>query len=54
MEEGYKIYLARSPIDDPKLKYRKEAQKRAKKGEFTLTGRRILVRPIPPHLPLNS
>lgn len=43
VEEGYKIYLARSPIDDPKLKYRKEAQKLATQGEFTLTGRRILV-----------
>ncbi len=44
VEEGYRIYLARSPIDDPKLKYRKEAQKRAKKGKFTLIGRRILAR----------
>ncbi len=26
VEEGYKIYLARSPIDDPKLKYRKAVQ----------------------------
>ncbi len=44
VEEGYKIYLARSPIDDPKLKYRKEAQKLAKKGKFTFIGRRILNR----------
>ncbi len=42
VEEGYKIFLARSPQDDPKLRYRKEAQKRAEKGEFTLVGRRIL------------
>ncbi|MGB5713967.1 MAG: caspase family protein, partial [Waterburya sp.] len=42
VEEGYRIYLARSPQDDPKLKYRKAVQKRAKKGEFTLIGRRIL------------
>ena len=44
VEEGYKIYLARSPQDDPKLRYRKEAQKRAEKGEFSLIGRRILAR----------
>ena len=42
VEEGYKIFLARSPQDDPKLRYRKEAQKRAEKGEFSLIGRRIL------------
>ena len=44
VEEGYRIYLARSPQDDPKLKYRQEAQKRARKGKFTLIGRRILAR----------
>ncbi|MGL6341584.1 MAG: caspase, EACC1-associated type [Waterburya sp.] len=27
VEEGYKIYLARSPIDDPKLKYRKKVER---------------------------
>lgn len=27
VEEGYKIYLARSPLDDPKLKYRNEVEK---------------------------
>ncbi|MDJ0718242.1 MAG: SUMF1/EgtB/PvdO family nonheme iron enzyme [Prochloraceae cyanobacterium] len=42
VEEGYNIYLVRSPVDDPKLKYRKEAQKLAKKGKFTPIGRRIL------------
>ncbi len=42
VEEGYKIYLARSPKDDPKLRYRKEAQKRARKAKFTTIGRRIL------------
>ena len=42
VEEGYKIFLARSPQDNPKLRYRQEAQKRAEKGEFTLVGRRIL------------
>ena len=42
VKEGYKIYLARSPQDDPLLKYRKAVQKRAKKAKFTIIGRRIL------------
>jgi formylglycine-generating enzyme required for sulfatase activity len=42
VEEGYKIYVARSPINDPKLKYRKEAEKYIHKGEFTNLGRLIL------------
>ncbi len=33
VEEGYKIYLARSPIDDPKLKYRKEVERIVKEDE---------------------
>ncbi len=42
VEEGYKIYLARSPQDDPQLKYRQEAQKRIRKGNFSRVGLRIL------------
>ena len=42
VEEGYKIYLARSPQDDPQLKYRQEAQKRIRKGKFSHVGLRIL------------
>ena len=36
VEQGYTIYLARSPIDDPKLKYRKAVQEivRENKGEI--------------------
>jgi formylglycine-generating enzyme required for sulfatase activity/uncharacterized caspase-like protein len=33
VEEGYKIYLARSPIDDPKLKYRKEVERIVEEDE---------------------
>ena len=44
VEEGYKIFLAHSAQNDPKLRYRKEAQKRAEKGKFSLIGRRILDR----------
>jgi len=40
----YRIRVARSPQDDPKLKYRKEAERRATAGEFTIPARRILAR----------
>jgi uncharacterized caspase-like protein len=44
MEEGYKILLAKSHQDDPKLKYRKEVERRAKEthGAFSISGLRIL------------
>lgn len=43
IEEGHKILLAKSPKDDPKLKYRKEVETRAKEGhEFSVFARRIL------------
>ncbi|MBF2075968.1 MAG: GUN4 domain-containing protein [Synechococcales cyanobacterium C42_A2020_086] len=41
--EGYRIKLARSPQDDPKLKYRKEAERRATGAEFTIPAKRILI-----------
>ncbi|MGF1938110.1 MAG: caspase family protein [Nostoc sp. ChiQUE02] len=43
-EEGYKIFLAKSPKDDPKLKYRKEAESRAGQGKFSIFARKILDR----------
>ncbi len=45
VEEGYKIILARSPQDEPKLKYRKEVQARAKqgKGKLSLFAQRLLI-----------
>jgi tetratricopeptide (TPR) repeat protein/uncharacterized caspase-like protein len=44
VEEGYKIVLARSRKDDPKLKYRKEAQTRAEQGQgqFSIIAQRLL------------
>jgi uncharacterized caspase-like protein len=42
VEEGHKILLAKSSKDDPKLKYRKEAESRAGQGKFSLFARRIL------------
>ncbi|MEH1958516.1 MAG: caspase family protein [Nostoc sp.] len=44
VKQGYKIYLAKSPKDDPKLKYRKEAESRGKsgKGKFSVFAERIL------------
>ncbi len=41
--EGYQIRLARSPQDDPKLKYRKEVERRAISGAFTIPARRLLL-----------
>jgi uncharacterized caspase-like protein len=40
--EGYRIRLARSPQDDPKLKYRKEAEQRAEASEFSFPAKRLL------------
>jgi DnaJ-class molecular chaperone/uncharacterized caspase-like protein len=44
VEGGYKIVLARSRKDDPKLKYRKEAQARAEQGQgqFSIIAQRLL------------
>jgi uncharacterized caspase-like protein len=40
---GYRIRLARSPQDDPRLKYRKEAERRATAAEFTFPAQRLLM-----------
>ena len=43
VQEGYRIFLARSPQDDPELKYRKEVTKRVnKQGKISGVGRKIL------------
>lgn len=42
VKEGHKILLAKSPKDDPRLKYRKEAESRANQGKFSVIARRIL------------
>ncbi len=41
--EGFRIRVARSPQDDPKLKYRKEAERRATSAEFTIPAKRMLM-----------
>ncbi|GAA6620074.1 SUMF1/EgtB/PvdO family nonheme iron enzyme [Scytonema sp. NUACC26] len=44
VEEGYRILLAKSAKDDPKLKYRKEVESRAQQeqGKFSVFARRML------------
>lgn len=43
-KEGFKILLAKAPTGDPKLKYRKAAEKYAHEGNFSSIARRILDR----------
>ena len=40
--QGYSIRLASAPQDKPELKYRKEVEKRARKGKFTIPAKRML------------
>ncbi len=35
VEEGFKIYLAQAPADEPKLKYRREVERCARRGEIS-------------------
>ncbi|KYC37042.1 hypothetical protein WA1_46230 [Scytonema hofmannii PCC 7110] len=42
VEEGYKILLAKSPKDDPKVKYRKAVELRINRGQFSIPARRLL------------
>jgi formylglycine-generating enzyme required for sulfatase activity len=42
VEEGHKILLAKSPKDDPKVKYRKEVESRMNRGKFSIPARRLL------------
>ena len=42
VKEGFKILIAKSPKDDPKLKYRKEAEQRCVKGQFPSIAQRLL------------
>jgi hypothetical protein len=41
-KDGYRIFLAKSPKDDPKLKYRKEVERRIYRGDFSIPARRLL------------
>lgn len=42
IKEGYKIQLAKATVADPKVKYRKEVQRYAIRGEISPVGRMIL------------
>ncbi len=42
VKEGYKIIIAKVPIGDPKLKYRKEVERYVHRGKISPVGRRIL------------
>jgi hypothetical protein len=41
-DEGFRIRLAKAPIGDPKLKYRKEVERRIHQGPFSIPARRLL------------
>jgi uncharacterized caspase-like protein len=41
-DEGFRIRLAKAPIGDPKLKYRKEVERRIHQGTFSIPARRLL------------
>lgn len=42
VQDGYRIRLAKSPKDDPKVKYRKEVERRINRGKFSIPARRLL------------
>jgi Caspase domain len=42
VKEGYRIYLAQAPIEDPKLRYRKEVEHCATRGMISAVGRYTL------------
>ena len=42
-DEGFRIRIARSPQDDPKLKYRKEVDQRATSGQFSIPAKQLLI-----------
>jgi hypothetical protein len=44
VREGYKIQLAKAPIGDPKLEYRKEVERCIRDGQLSRVGRPILNR----------
>ncbi len=44
VREGFKIKLAKAPVGDPQLQYRKEVERSARDGKISPVGRRILKR----------
>ncbi len=43
VREGFKIKLAKAPVGDPQLVYRKEVERWAREGKISVVGRRILI-----------
>lgn len=41
-DEGFRIKLAKAPLTEPKLKYRKEAERLARQATFSIPARKIL------------
>ncbi|WP_371819423.1 GUN4 domain-containing protein [Tolypothrix sp. PCC 7910] len=44
VKEGYTIRLAKAPVGDPQLEYRKEVEQRIRNGRVSVVGRRVLTR----------
>lgn len=44
VKEGFKIKLAKAPVGDPQLEYRKEVERWARDGKISVVSRRILKR----------
>ncbi|MBD2199320.1 MULTISPECIES: caspase, EACC1-associated type [Calothrix] len=44
VKEGYTIHLAKAPLDDPKLDYRKEVEQCIRNGRVSVVGRKVLIR----------
>ncbi|MBD2464607.1 caspase family protein [Oscillatoria sp. FACHB-1407] len=42
VKEGYKIFLTKAPVDDPALRYRREVQRYASRGEISSVSRTML------------
>lgn len=42
VKEGYKILLTTAPIGDPKLRYRREVERFASRGEISVIGHIVL------------
>ncbi|BAY23166.1 extracellular ligand-binding receptor [Calothrix sp. NIES-2100] len=44
VKEGYTIRLAKAPVGDPQLEYRKEVEQRVRNGRVSVVGRKVLIR----------
>ncbi|BAY08094.1 caspase, EACC1-associated type [Calothrix sp. NIES-2098] len=44
VREGYTIRLAKAPVGNPQLEYRKEVEQRVRNGRVSVVGRKVLIR----------